>query len=224
MTADAASTAMSVLSVDESLRLAESEELPCMIVLNDGAVVSSANWPQPFGSTNTLASRWVDEDAKVRSGLTAHFTLSANKQGGRYRRPYVAIWLEDEEGFPVKTGLLWLKASNPGPRWHRDLTRWYRNDRIRKLTENIDLIKTISGATRGPGEYSVHFDGSDNSGKPLPAGRYMLCIEVAREHGTYQLLRDKFTWGDEAIKEKSLKPNAEISKASYSFLPTDKVQ
>lgn len=159
------------------------------------------------------------EAKKTTEGLVVNFSLAPKKGGGRYRRPYVAVWLEDKEGFPVKTAALWLQTSAPGPRWHRDLTRWYRNDRVRKLAEKTDLIDAISGATRGPGDYSAHFDGTDNSGKALDSGKYTLCIEVAREHGTYQIIRETIEWGDKAIEKKALKPNVEISVANYSYVP-----
>ncbi|HCO26668.1 MAG TPA: hypothetical protein DIT97_27990, partial [Gimesia maris] len=96
-----------------------------------------------------LVAAEVNRNANEKStaGLNVDFTLK-RPEGGRYRRPYVAVWLEDEDGFPVKTALLWMQTKQPGPRWHRDLTRWYRNDRFRKLAENKELIGTISAATR----------------------------------------------------------------------------
>ena len=149
--------------------------------------------------------------------LTIDFRLN-RPRGKRYRRPYVAVWLEDSEGFPVKTGLLFLQTEQPGPRWHRDLTRWYTNDRTRKLVEKKDLIGTISSATRGPGDYSAEFDGTDNLGKKLPDGTYTLCLEVAREHGTYQIIREPIELnGDKAIAKTDLKPNVEVSKVSYWY-------
>ncbi|HBE69739.1 MAG TPA: hypothetical protein DDW52_16460, partial [Planctomycetaceae bacterium] len=152
-------------------------------------------------------------------------------KGSRYRRPYVAIWLEDAEGFPVKTAILWIQTEQPGPRWHRDLTRWYRNNRMRKAVEKEKLIGTISSATRGAGEYQAVFDGTDNAGKKLPSGTYTLCLEVAREHGTYQLIREKVKLDGSAIAKQELKGNIEMSKVAYQYLPnksatksTDNVQ
>src|SRR4029078_3330335 len=84
--------------------------------------------------------------------LEVKFELS-NFAGPQYLRHYVAIWLEDAKRLPVRTALLWMTTKEPGPRWHRDLYRWYRNDQKRKMTDGRDLIGVISGATRGPGEY-----------------------------------------------------------------------
>jgi len=103
--------------------------------------------------------------------LVVNFELN-KPEGGRYRRPFVAIWLEDADEFPVKTAILWMQTKQPGPRWHRDLLRWYRNDGIRKLADGTDLIGTISSATRNAGEYNAIFDGKDDAGKTLPHGKF----------------------------------------------------
>lgn len=226
MDADALATAMSVLTPAESLKLADTAQVACLVIDRQGRQFVSERWPT-LATAGTQLTSTADEEQSERPdyGLFVDFTLAAKQKGGRYRRPYVAVWLEDKEGFPVKTAVLWLQTTGPGPRWHRDLTRWYRNDRIRKLAEDVDLIDTISAATRGPGEYSAHFDGTDNRGKPLPAGEYTLCIEVAREHGTYQLLRKKIAWGAEPIAKQELPSNPEVSAASLWFLPEEsKVQ
>ncbi|MEM0924921.1 MAG: DUF2271 domain-containing protein, partial [Planctomycetota bacterium] len=54
-------------------------------------------------------------------GLHVWFKLE-RPAGARYRRPYLAVWLEDPDGYPVKTATLWWQTEQPGPRWHRDLT------------------------------------------------------------------------------------------------------
>ncbi|MEM8912964.1 MAG: DUF2271 domain-containing protein [Planctomycetota bacterium] len=149
-----------------------------------------------------------------------HVSFELNRPRGRvYRKPYVAVWLEDDDGFPVKTGVLWWMTEQPGPRWHRDLTRWYRNDRLRKSVEKTDLVDGISGATRGPGQYQTHFDGTDNAGKRLPNGKYFLCLEAAREKGTYKIIRHPFVWSDQPIASTELSGNLEISQASFSLVP-----
>ena len=55
-----------------------------------------------------------DEDGQKKSdGLVVEFELN-RIQGGRYRKPYVAVWLEDSDGFPVKTAVLWVQTEQPG--------------------------------------------------------------------------------------------------------------
>tara|TARA_B100000676_G_scaffold23764_1_gene21205 strand:- start:5047 stop:6597 length:1551 start_codon:yes stop_codon:yes gene_type:complete len=218
MDADALATAFSVLPVSQSIRLAESQKnTECLLILNDGTVITSSGWPG--GNPNKGATSNINLlEPTTNTGLRVSFSLN-RPEGGRYRRPYVAIWLEDKDGFPVKTALLWLQVEQPGPRWHRDLTRWYRNDRSRRLVENVDLIKTVAGATRGPGKYETHFDGTDNSGKPLPSGQYTLCIEVAREHGTYQIIRKSIKLGTDSIQRTKISGNIEVGEVSFEYTP-----
>ncbi len=90
----------------------------------------------------------------------------------RYRRPYVAVWIEDKGGLTVRTLELWLQTRQPGPRWHKDLKRWYRDDQVRRQADETNLIDTISRATRPPGKYTVTWDGKDDHGKPVGPGTY----------------------------------------------------
>lgn len=220
MDADALATALCVLGPVEGVALIENlKATECCVVTRDGRVVRSSGWPLHSQTAPAQFLVMKDEEKKDDTGLWVDFSL-IRPQGGRgYRRPYVAIWLEDTDGFPVKTAVLWMQTEQPGPRWHRDLTRWYRNDRLRQVVEESELIGTISGATRGPGNYDAYFDGTDNAGKPLKPGQYTLCLEVAREHGTYQLIREKIEWGDKPITKKELKGNVEMDKVSYRFVP-----
>jgi len=227
--ADALATICNVLPVRESLTLVESVSgAECLIVETGGAIHESAGWAdlQKPGLYRLAerAAQFVaaESDDKTPAAqpelleLEVKFQL-AKPEGAGYRRPYVAVWLEDADEFPVKTALLWMTTKQPGPRWHRDLIRWYRNDRARKLADDTDLIGTISGATRGPGDYKAVFDGLDDAGKPLKAGKYTLYVEVAREHGTYQLIRQPLTLGADPIAATKLKGNVEVESASYEY-------
>jgi thiamine biosynthesis lipoprotein ApbE len=237
MIADGLATAVCVLGLERGMELIESQlDCACFIIDQTGRVHTSANWPAaaqpPMGahSTSPTTGKPValnpsgHEKATTiaverPAGLHVWFEL-AKPEGTVYRRPYLALWLEDEDGFPVKTSLLWLQTEPPGPRWHRDLTRWYRHDRIRKAAEKKDLLEVISGATRGPGQYEAHFDGTDNEGQPLSPGRYTLFLEVAREHGTYQLIRQTIQWGRQPIARMQIKGNIEVASMALEYLPS----
>lgn len=223
LVADALATAVSVLPPAQSLQLvAETKSAECLLILPDGGQLKSEGWPKDarrrFISFDD--SEDTSESKKAVAGLIVDFTLD-RPEGARYRRPYVAVWLEDKDGFPVKTAILWMQTEQPGPRWHRDLTRWYRTNRMRKTAEKTDLIGTISGATRGAGEYQAIFEGTDNAGKPLPDGVYTLCLEVAREHGTYQLIREQVELNGKPIAPKELKGNVEMHKVAYRYIPAE---
>ena len=137
-------------------------------------------------------------------------------EGGRYQRPYVAAWVEDKDGFPVRTLLLWLLQSEKGQRWLPDLRRWHRGDQIRRLAEDKDLVATVSGATRNPGKYSVVWDGKDDQGAPVKPGTYTFYLESAREHGAYQLMKHEFTVGGNAFTA-ALKDAEELKGVTLEY-------
>jgi thiamine biosynthesis lipoprotein len=209
-TADVLATACCVLATEESLALVAAQTgAKCLLQTADGRTVASPNWPQ------TTAPKPALSPAAERE-LVVEFEIARAGRGGRYRRPYVAVWIEDDHAFPVRTLLLFLMTDGPGPRWHRDLRRWYRGDQLRRLVDQQDLIATVSKPTRNPGQYKVVWDGADDHGKPVSPGKFTLYIEAAREHGTYQLMKHEFDLGTSFDVE--LKPNAEIGSAKIHYV------
>lgn len=221
-TADVLATICSVLPIAESLALVD--EIPkaaCLLVDRGGRVWCSTNWPgsDPFEGKARFVL--LPDEKKSPHEVEVKFEIAKPDQGGRYRRPYVAVWVEDKDGFPVKTLSLFLMAENPGPRWHRDLRRWYSADQVRQLVDDKKLIGTISKPTRNPGQYTVAWDGTDDGGSILPEGEYTLFIESAREHGTYQLIKQTIQIGGSDYR-RELKGNLEISSASVSYAKKSK--
>jgi FAD:protein FMN transferase len=136
---------------------------------------------------------------------------------GRYRRPYVAVWVENADGYPVRTLSLWVSSGGAGPfQWLPDLKRWFQADNDRKLKEKKEILFTVSRPTRPPGKYKVIWDGKDNSGKQLPLGEYTVTVEAAREHGTYQSIRKQVVLEGKPFTEE-LKGNVEIKSASIDY-------
>ena len=134
----------------------------------------------------------------------------AQPGGSRAKRPYVAVWMEDPEGHPVRTLALWANTGR-GRRWLPDLRRFMRGQRA----GGGDLT-TASSATRIPGRYTLAWDGRDDAGRPVEQGQYFLCVEAAREHGTYQLIREPYTFASRAFKA-ALPGNAEIAGVAVDY-------
>lgn len=173
--AGALATAFTILSPAASRALAARfKDVDYMLVKRDGGIVRTALF-EPLAQVPP-------------AGLEVVVNLElARIEAQRYRRPYVAVWVEDKDKFPVRTVALWFQKD----RWLPDLRGWYRGDRLRLLAEGNEIAASVSSATRPPGKYTLKWDGKDNKGAPVKPGKYTVFIEAAREHGSYQLLRQE---------------------------------
>jgi hypothetical protein len=154
-----------------------------------------------LGSANAAAATWD-------SSMELLVNLEINQPDGfRYNRPYVAVWIEDAAGKSVRTLALWADAGR-GSRWIPDLTRWFG--------ENSTLVSTVSSATRNPGQYSLLWDGKNDKKVSVTQGDYFVCVEAAREHGSYQLIRQKITVSTKAFTA-TLPGNLEIKRGSLDY-------
>jgi len=168
---------------------------------------------RPFsqqGRATSTAPKW-DDNFELAVDLEI-----APQEGGRYHRPYVAVWIEDSAGKPVRTLSLWVNTSGRGPRYIRELKSWFLADRDQQSAGGPDLVATVSSATRLPGRYSVTWDGRDESKKPVEQGTYRVFIEAAREHGTYGLMQQDMTFGSKPIAA-DLSGNTEIKGARLDY-------
>jgi hypothetical protein len=140
----------------------------------------------------------------------------APPQGGRWHRPYVAVWIEDAAGKPVRTLSAWLNTEGRGPRYFKELRRWFSIERDIQDAGGPDLIATVSSATRNPGQYSMTWNGRDDRGNVVEQGTYRVIIEAAREHGTYQLMQQDLTMTTKPVAA-DLPGNEEIGRARVEY-------
>ena len=87
---------------------------------------------------------------------------------------------------------------------------------FRSYTSDRNFNASVTSATRSAGKYSVKWDGKDDHGNAVKPGKYIVKIEAAREHGTYQLIRQEIVC-DENPKLITLTGNVEISSASLDY-------
>ena len=167
---------------------------------------------RPFAHrlAQSKAPKW-DENFE----LAVDFEI-ATQEGRRYHRPYVAVWVEDATGRPVRTLSLWVNNTGRGPRYIRDLKSWFVAVRDQQSPGGPDLVATVSSATRLPGRYSVTWDGRDDNKKVVEQGTYRVFIEAAREHGTYQLMQQDMTFGAKPVAV-DLSGNEEIKGARLDY-------
>lgn len=165
------------------------------------ALLSSQVLPGALASAATVKP-WT-----AGMALNIQFTV-ATQTTGRVKRPYVAVWIEDPAGKTVRNLTVWVSQGRQNPRWLAELRRWTR--------DNGDLVSTVSSATRNPGSYAVAWDGKNDKGALLAQGDYYVCLETAREHGPYSLVREKLSLGTSSFK-KALGTDNDIEAASVSF-------
>jgi hypothetical protein len=108
--------------------------------------------------------------------VTLTVTLPMPSDGKKYRRPYVAVWIENAEGKAVRSIAVWGNSR----KYLRDLSDWWKIAR-----DDDDVVKAVTRATRGPGKYTLAWDGKDDKGRPLPQGTYTIQVEVTREYGRH---------------------------------------
>ncbi len=209
-TAGALATAFSVMGPAASVRLAAAHRgVEFMMIAANGQRTASPGWSRLALPLSQAAVAPPKQPAAFELGI--QFTL-ARIGDARYRRPYVAVWIEDKDKFPIRTLALWHEK----PRWLPDLRAWYRGDRLRALAEGTEIASSLSSATRPPGKYTLKWDLRDAAGKPVKPGRYAVCIEAAREHGTYQEIRQELEVSNTA-QQFTLPGNLEIESASLDY-------
>jgi hypothetical protein len=126
--------------------------------------------------------------------------------GGRYRRPYVAVWVEDVDGKPVRTLEVWGNS----PKYTKDLSDWW------KFAKESPTLRALTRATRGPGKYTLAWDGKDDARKALPQGTYTVRVEVHREHGKHLRQSGKIECGA-AKAEVKLAKNDETGETVVTY-------
>jgi hypothetical protein len=211
--AGALATAFAVMQPAETAALAaRMRHVDYMLVLPDGSRVASPGWSLQQAPHIVRAAYISRATAPTQLDLLITLEL-ARISDPRYRRPYVSVWVEDKDHFPVKTIALWFEKA----RWLPDLKSWYHDDQIRALAEGTDLSTTISSATRPPGKYTLRWDGKDNAGKPVKPGHYTICIEAAREHGSYQIIRQEIDFDGRTARQVTLPGGTEIGGVTLDY-------
>jgi thiamine biosynthesis lipoprotein ApbE len=222
-TAGALATAFSVLGVDESRSLAASLTartggVEYLLFTRNGDRITSDGWSAyqtPLLRTAAYAPPVPTAGSADSSAWNQNYELDINLELARiddfrYRRPYVAVWVEGQDHLPVRTIAVWFGK----PRYLSDLRSWSHTAQLRGNED--DILRTVSSATRSPGKYTLKWDGKDDEGKFVKSGEYTICIEVAREHGTYQILRQPMDFSGQP-QQVTLPAGTEIGGATLDY-------
>jgi thiamine biosynthesis lipoprotein len=214
VTANALATTLCVLSAAEGLKLvAATPGAECLLIDKDGTQHRSAGFAAlevALQDKQVEGKKEPEGDAKSwPAGYQVNLTITLPNisAGKRYRKPYVAVWVEDETAKPVRTITVWGNS----PRYWKDLPQWWKFAR-----NDNDLVKAVTRATRSPGKHQIVWDGKDDKGKPLPQGTYTFHVEVHREHGKLVRQTGKLACGAEDATV-TLERNAETEPTLIEF-------
>lgn len=226
--AGALATAFTAMTTSESAALAATVPgAEYLLIKPDGSRVTSRGWSaleaaaRPVVNTPAPAAKAAVATSAVsqtpaRGALDTSMELAVDFEipvlGGAAKRPFIALWIEDADKFPIRTLALWYHED----RWLTESKAWYRADRLRGMSESTSIVRTIGAATRPPGKYTIKWDGKDNAGNLVKAGTYTVLLESVREHGTYQLIRQEMTFSG-APQHVDFKPGSELGPVAFDY-------
>lgn len=210
--AGALATAMNVLSPEQGAALAAGiPGTEYLLVTKEGKQIKSAGWdaltiPEATESmvVKPAADQW-DENFELL------INLELAQLPGFARRPFAAIWITDKDKKTVRTIAVWYNKD----RWLHELRAWYSANHG-AYTGDAGDMRTISSATRSAGKYSLRWDGKDDKGNYVKPGKYIVNIEVVREHGSYQLMSEEINCAKRP-QQVSLPGNTEVAGASLEY-------
>lgn len=166
--------------------------------------------------------------AVLLSGLLASQCLYAADLGikvqiptlnvAEYHRPYVAIWIENEDQSIAKHLAVWYQTDpkkEDGTQWLKDLRQWWR----RGGREQTMPIDGVTGATRPVGDHTLSFKGTDKQLNGLKSGKYNLVVEAAREVGGRELLRVPFEWPGNQKQHATAQGKTELGTVTLDVTP-----
>jgi thiamine biosynthesis lipoprotein ApbE len=213
--AGALATTLNVLSPEEGKKLVASVAgAEYFLITADGKQIESNGWKKAKLDVNNVVINTATYKAKdklwdPKYELAINLEL-ATVRGFRSLRPFVAIWVVDEDKKPVKQIALWYNK----PKYLNEMRSWYATYRD-DFYANSPSVSSTTSATRSPGKYTLKWDGKDDKGNLVKEGTYTVYIEVAREHGTYQLITQAIT--PKKPEHIDLPANTEVASASLDY-------
>ena len=218
LTANALSTAANVLGLDEGARLANLlGAWDYFLVDANGRIASTAGMSLGAADAPVASPLQAAAEAPVApvagAAWPTNFQVSINLKfkapaGGFAKRPYVAVWVEDANKKLVRTITVW------GADWKylQEMTGWWKAAN----SYSDAFTRSVTRATRAPGNYVLVWDGLDDKKQPVPQGEYRIFMEMNREHGRHLTESAAVTCGaGEQSAEIRATPDSDTGKIAY---------
>lgn len=213
--AGALATIFSVLHPAESQELAKKiPGIDYLIITRDGRQIESTGWKNLVVPVAIKAVSQVKANTAVSWDPNFELLISLQlpeKEGERVHRPYVAVWIINSKNEPVRSIALWYNKT----RYLDEMHAWYATY-YQQFSDPSSTLGSTTSATRAAGNYSLKWNGKDDKGGYVSPGKYTICIEAARQHGSYQLIKREMTF-DGKPATVLLEGNEEIKSASLVY-------
>ena len=209
---DALATALTAMPAYEGMQLIEQlVGYEAQLVATDGTRYQSSGWSSLLDANQPALMRHVAANGAATAwpkGYQAQLEVNIPKIAvDNYRAPYVSVWVTDSDKKIVRTLAVWGKDE----KWINSNYVWWR--RYGRQMPNLDAVAKPS---RQPGQYKLAWDGKDEAGKIVNAGKYIIHIETSREHGdhSYQTIELNVTL---KAATQTLPAQAEIGTVKLNF-------
>lgn len=213
-TAGALATAFSILSPTETRLVAATQPgTEYLLVTSDGERIASDGWNSVQSAKAKKPTPASARDAWNQAYELAIDLEITTQEGRRSHRPYVAVWIENENHESVRTVALWFDGKM---RYLPDMREWWHGNQVRVGAGHADITQTVTSATRSPGKYTLKWDGKDDEGKLLKPGKYTVCIEAAREHAGNQTIRQELNFNG-TPEQQTIPAGAELGPVSLDY-------
>jgi hypothetical protein len=220
LTANALSTAANVLGMDDGARLARLNGAREYFLVDargqtEGTLVTkTAVVDSPAGQAPEKKAAEEKPAPSAAPAWPTNFQVKINVNlktpaGGRVRRPYVAVWVEDASKKVVRTVAVW----GADRRWLREMT-WWRVGGSNPETPP----QSVTRATRAAGNYALEWDGLNDKKEPVPQGEYKIFLEINRESGRHVTESVVIQCGADA-KSVEFRPTAESEASKVEYGP-----
>lgn len=177
-TANALATTLCILPSKDALQLTRTVTgAEALLILPEGKQAQTPGWTALASAVPTTQKTTGNPNWPAGAMAQLSLQLPEVVTGKRYRRPYVAVWVEDSQQRVVRTLAVWGNEA----KYLKDLSQW-------RKAAGQNPPKGVSRATRGPGSYTLQWDGRDDRGAFVAAGKYTLRIEAIREKGGHETL------------------------------------
>ncbi len=219
--AGALATAFNVLAPEESKVLAATvPHAEYLLITSDGKRVESNGWKKleiPLAKAKTPeAIKALPADNTWDPNYELAIKLELREINDfRARSPYVAVWVVDAAKKPIRNIAIWYRK----PKYLDELDTWY-DTYYNKYYDSDRSITSTTSATRPAGKYTLKWDGKNGKGELVKLGTYTIMIEVAREHGSHQLMTEEMDF-TKPQKPITMRGNEEVTSVVLDYIKKD---